>query len=329
MDPHAADTPGPRLAGLRDWLFQTGRAPAASFVLGQRQIFILPAGTGILYGAVLVVMYLGAVNYGLGLGHALVFLLAGLGLTGMVHGFRNLSGLRLTGGRAEPVHAGDTAHFNVRIDNPGNDVRAALTLAFKGEPPIGCDVPATDGITVAVPCHAPRRGWLQPPRLSLSTRFPLGLFHAWSYPRLALRCLVYPTPIERPLPAPAAGDRPGRFGSDSGDDDFAGLRNRQPGDPPKHVAWKAYASDPSERPLQVKRFSGATDHQLRFAWDATGNAVDAETRLSILTGWVVRARSLGLRYALTLPGRDIPADSGEAHAARCLEALALHALAHE
>jgi hypothetical protein len=35
-------------------------------------------------------MLIGAINYNLSLGHALVFLLAGLGLVAMVHTFRNL-----------------------------------------------------------------------------------------------------------------------------------------------------------------------------------------------------------------------------------------------
>jgi hypothetical protein len=60
----------------------------------------------------LVVMLLGAINYNLALGHALVFLLAGLGVVGMIHTFRNLFGLVITPGRCEPVFAGETAHFS-------------------------------------------------------------------------------------------------------------------------------------------------------------------------------------------------------------------------
>ena len=49
----------------------------------------------------LLVMLIGAINYNLALGHALVFLLASLGLTGMVHSFRNLHRLRLLPRRGE------------------------------------------------------------------------------------------------------------------------------------------------------------------------------------------------------------------------------------
>ena len=54
-------------------------------------------------------MLTGAINYNLALGHALVFLLAGLALVGMVHAFRNLHGLVITPGRCGPVFAGEVA----------------------------------------------------------------------------------------------------------------------------------------------------------------------------------------------------------------------------
>jgi uncharacterized protein (DUF58 family) len=304
------------------WLFQSGRPAGDAVTLGQRQVFILPAAGGLLFAAALTVMYLGAINYSLGLGHGLVFLLAALGLTGMVHGFRNLAGLRLEAGRSEPVFAGEVARFGVRIVNPRGEARPALTLAFRGEPAVTVDVAGNDVAIVAVPCASTRRGWLKPPRLKLSTRFPLGFFVVWSYPRLALRTLVYPAPIERPLPGPRAGARPGTQGGETGDDDFAGLRLRQAGDPLRHVAWKAWARAPDERPLQVKRFSGAGEPELLLAWDDVGG--DPETRLSVLTGWVLQAAAADLPFALALPERRIAAGGGAAQLARCLEALALH-----
>ena len=92
---------------LGQWLFRFGRDEQLPVVLTQRRIFILPTRAGLLYGVVLCVMLIGAINYNLSLGHALVFLLAGLGLVAMVHTFRNLLGLRLMPGRADPVFAGE------------------------------------------------------------------------------------------------------------------------------------------------------------------------------------------------------------------------------
>ena len=110
---------------IQNWLFQLGPDTRLPIVLNQRRIFILPTGGGLLYALMLVIMLLGAINYDLSLGHALVFLLAGLGFVGMVHAFRNLIALRLTPLRAEPVFAGETARFRLRVENPRDHDRRA------------------------------------------------------------------------------------------------------------------------------------------------------------------------------------------------------------
>jgi uncharacterized protein (DUF58 family) len=57
---------------------------------------------------------------------------------------------------------------------------------------------------------------------------------------------------------------------------------------------------------------------------ATALARDVETRLSVLTGWVLAAEREQIRYGLRLPGRSIAPDCGPAHRDACLEALALY-----
>lgn len=86
-------------------------------------------------------MLIGAINYNLSLGHALVFLLAGLGLVAMVHTFRNLVALRLSPGRVLPVFAGDTAHFQVVLENSYGHPRLSLELAFGKNEGISLDIP--------------------------------------------------------------------------------------------------------------------------------------------------------------------------------------------
>ena len=66
---------------VADWLFRWRQSDGTSpLVLGQRRVFILPTRAGLLFAATLATMLLGAINYSLALGHALVFLLAGLGV---------------------------------------------------------------------------------------------------------------------------------------------------------------------------------------------------------------------------------------------------------
>ena len=69
------------------------RGPVAGdFRLTQRNIYILPSRAGAAFIGVILLMLLASVNFGLSLGYALTFLLGSLGLVGMMHTFRNLSG---------------------------------------------------------------------------------------------------------------------------------------------------------------------------------------------------------------------------------------------
>ncbi len=310
---------------LGRWLFRFGRDEQLPVVLTQRRIFILPTRAGLLYGLVLCVMLIGAINYNLSLGHALVFLLAGLGLVAMVHTFRNLLGLRLMPGRADPVFAGEAAYFTVHVENTLRQPRRALELAFGKNGTVPLDIPGSEQASVAVPCVTLRRGRLDPGRITLSSRYPLGLFRAWSYPHPRLSCLVYPKPLETPLPPSTPSWKSTGSRGNSGQEDFSGLRERQANDSPRHIAWKAVAHDIDHRPLLVKQFDGGTAEELWLDWTLTPSGNDTETRLSLLAGWIVVAEREQHRYGLRLPGRCIAPGSGPAHRDACLEALALHA----
>ena len=310
-------------ARLAQSLFRWRSDGTAPFRLGQRRIFMLPTRGGLLYAAALLVMLIGAINYNLALGHALVFLLAGLGLTGMVHTFRNLHGLEIAPGRVEPVFAGETAQFELLLSSDRPAPRCGLRLAALGGDTVETAVDGGAGRKIAVPLPGRRRGWLELPRVRLSTVYPLGLFTAWSYLQPAMRCLVYPAPHPIPLPAPAPAATGGTAGGAGGDEDFAGFRARQPGDSPHHVAWKAAARETGDRPLLVKQFAGGSDGELRLDWASTAEFGDTESRISVLAGWVVAADEAGLRHALNLPGQSVAAGLGPAHRRRCLETLAL------
>jgi uncharacterized protein (DUF58 family) len=294
-------------------------------VLDRHRVFILPTGAGMLYCAVLLTMLIGAINYNLSLGHALVFLLTGLGLVAMVHTFRNLFDLALTPGRAEPVFAGETALFALHVDNRRQEARRSLELSFGRNQRVPLDIPAGEQASAAIPFVTARRGRLEPGRLTLASRYPLGLFRAWASPALPMSCLVYPRPVDAPLPPSSFSQRnPGRLGK-SGREDFSGLRERQPNDSPRHIAWKAVARDFDHRPLLIKQFDGGAAEELWLDWNLAPDARDVEARLSILAGWVLAAERDRCRYGLRLPGRSIAPDHGPAHRDACLAALALHA----
>jgi uncharacterized protein (DUF58 family) len=75
--------------------------------------------------------------------------------------------------------------------------------------------------------------------------------------------------------------------------------------------------------LLVKEFAGGSHGELIFDWQHTGAENSIETRLGILTHWVISAEASGKPYGLRLPNREFETSSGEQHKRQCLEALAL------
>ena len=306
---------------LDHWLFQLRGPQTGVIVLVQRRVFIIPSRQGLVFGAVLVLMLIGAINYGLSLGFVLTFLLVAMGFNAMIYTFRNLASLRISAGRARPVFAGEMARFTVCIENPAPADRYAVGLAKDKQAPAFVDIPGASTVSATVPIPALRRGVLQPGRLTLFTRYPLGLYYAWAYLELNMPCIVYPRPVPPgvPLPPTQSGGEPGaRHGQ--GQEDFAGLREYHPGDSPRHIAWKAAARD---RGLLTKQFSGYASSELWLDWRELPAHMAVEEKLSRLTRWVLDAHARGMVFGLRIPDATVALGSGDAQRDRCLEALAL------
>jgi uncharacterized protein (DUF58 family) len=310
----------PRFA---NWLYGFTPPERGTVVLVHRRVYIVPTRQGWLFAATLLILLIGSINYALSLGFALTFLLAGMGLAGMVHTARNLARIALSVGRAEPVFAGESAQFRLYLDGgPGFDRPAILARHLGAGSQLVVDVPAGGLAEVVLAVPAARRGWLLLGRVMLETRFPLGLFRAWSYIEPDARCLVYPKPERATLPPPSAEAAAGALRTlTTGNDDFAGLRGYQPSDSPRHVAWKAVARSDL---MLTKQFTGEAAAELWLDWQLLPAQMGPEQRLSRLAGWVLAAERAGAHYGLRLPALEIAPRRGDSHSAACLQALALY-----
>jgi uncharacterized protein (DUF58 family) len=267
-------------------------------------------------------LLIGSINYSLSLGFALTFLLGGMALVSILHTYRNLAQLTLRAGKATPVFAGQSASFPICLENSGTYERLAIGLLREQQPPQFVDLDAGASSQVMLPLPAPRRGHLRLGRFTVFSRFPLGLFHAWSRLELAeLSCLVYPQPDNSRLPPLTGVQGHGELSrTEDGSDDFRGLRAYHPGDSLRHVAWKAMAR---EQGMLTKQFAGEARPELWLDWaDLAG--LDTETRLSRLTRWVLDAEQSGLSYGLRIPGTTLAPAYGPAHQHACLASLALY-----
>ena len=317
----------PRLAA---WLGRAEEPAAGAVRLTQGRVYILPSQSGLLFGLTLLLMLLGCINYNLGLGYVLTFLLAGVALVSMLHTFRNLAQLELLPGRTEPVFAGDTAGFPVLLHNSTRLARFSVGVAVADPTGLGAaaqaqtdwrDLPPGETVAAEVRLEAARRGRLRLPRLRVFTTFPLGLFYTWSNVYLDMSCLVYPRAETGDVPLPPAEPGDAQGGDQTrGQDDFAGLRRYQPGDSPRHVAWKALARG---QDMVTKQFTGTGAGDLWLSWSQLPSEMRLEPRLSRLTRWVLDAGQAGLPFGLEIPGTRFAVGAGQAHEETCLGALAL------
>lgn len=296
--------------------------------LDHRNVYILPTASGAVFAALLLVLLVASINYRLGLGFVLTFLLAGAGLAsaGMTHA--NLRGLTLALRPPGPGFAGTPVDVELRVQNPG-PARHGVALRWRGDTaaPVWTDLPAGGTALVGLRCVPPARGWQDLPPLLVETRFPFGFLRAWTVWQPAAQVLAWPRPEPAPPPLPHRplnGIDPGppapRGQPDPG---FAGLRPWRSGDAPRAVAWRHWARHRGAE-LLSRDTASAAGPALWLAWqDAAAAPMGTEPRLSRLAAWVEQAHAQGRACGLSLPGLQIAPDAGEAQRRRLLEALAL------
>ena len=290
-------------------------------VLKHSRIYILPSRRGWTMIGTLAIMLLTSLNYTLSLGFAITFLLSGLVAAALLHAFRNVAGLEIRPLAASETFAGGRIAFTLSATG-GERAREAIELRAAGGEPVVADIPGGQSVIVKLERDAPTRGPLALGRVTLSSTQPLGLWRAWSYVHFPLAGVVYPVPESGapPLPRGAHGQdltAPGQ-GEES---EFAGLREYQPGDPLQRVAWKAVARGAG---WYTKEFDGAGGGgPVALDWAALPRAIDAETRLSRLTAWVLASERAARPFALSIPGGALPVANDRNHRRAALTMLAM------
>ncbi|HEU4515911.1 MAG TPA: DUF58 domain-containing protein [Steroidobacteraceae bacterium] len=302
----------------RAWIRRRQGPDRDAVTLRRGRIYILPTGLGLAFAMMLLGMLLGSLNYANNLGLVLTFLLAALGVGAMHACHRNLEALVVRSAGAEPPFAGSSAVFRFQLANAGRAPRCDIEASASGGASAEANVAGGGDAMLEIRVPTRRRGSIVLGRVEVATRFPYGLFRAWAVLHPDASCIVYPrpapaAPMPQLAPATAAGGSARR-----GEDDFAGLKDYHPGDPPRHIAWKAYARAGE---LLVKEFSG--DAEATPVFDlADVPGTDIEARLAVVARWIVDASARGLTFGLRLPGEVIPPEPGEAQRRRCLASLA-------
>ncbi len=313
---------GPLRRRLRAWFEQ--RLPRSdTWTLTQRNIYILPTRAGLTFVLVLLVMLLASINYQLSLGYVLTFLLAGAGFVSMHLTHNTLRGVTLHLKPPASGFAGEPMTLEILLASPTR-TQHGLGLSFEDAPDrahdVFVDVPAGGQVAAHLAFVPPRRGLHGLPTLHVETRYPLGLFRAWTVWRPAAQALAWPRP-ETPLaPWPAspaaAGDAAPQQRSSSGE--FDGVRSYRRGDPLKRIVWKKVAKGGD---LVSRDHVSAVQQELWLEWQHA-QLPGTEPKLSRLAAWVVAADAAGVPHGLRLPGLELAPGHGAAHRRASLDALA-------
>ncbi len=305
---------------VQRWARKRQGADLANTTITSRRVYILPTGVGLLFAMMAFAMLLGSMNYNNNLSFVLTFLLAGIGFVAMHQCQRNLVGINISFAGVDPVFAGQTAQFRIALGNTSKNARFSIRLYAGDNESDVADLRPGESTVLLLPVSTNKRGMIELPRFGIRTLFPFELFRAWGWLHMDLRGIVYPELYDDPPEAPPTAVATGHRQHDArGEEDFAGLRKYNLGDSPRNVAWKAFARSGQ---LLSKQFSGADTSSLWFDF-ADVPSSDLETRLSILTSWIVSADRTYEDYGLRLPHIEFPPGHGEHHRRQCLEALAL------
>ena len=313
--------PRPLRRRFEHW-FETRNPPSRdSILLHNRRLYILPTRFGYLFAAMLLLLFLAAINYQNSMAFVLTFMLAALGIISLWQTHKNLLGVTVHMQIPRPVFCGEDCEFRFEISHANNQRRYAIGIQYQEQPPVYVKLEPESSTETVLKLPTHRRGEFRPGGITVFTRYPTGLFHAWGWLKFDLPVLIYPHPTENiGLQHSLVEQYDGRTSTSTIEgDDFAGLREHREGESLRHISWKAYAQG---KGLLTKTFQGHARPSLWIDWELLASA-SVEERLSYMTALVLAAEGEEQKYGLRLPGLVIEQDFGNAHKHTCLQALAV------
>ena len=305
------------------WILERVRerrgSPQLPFTLEYRHIYVLPTRFGVWFGILLAVTAIGGLNFNNNMALLMGFLLAAIAQLTSLLAYRNLVGMSLNSIHADPVFAGESARFRVYLNNP--EARPRLTIQVRSRNSTDTrDVGPQQTTALILEQETHERGWTAMTPFNMENQYPLGLFRAWCVIIPQARCLVYPEEASNPPPLPRTGRGDDGIANVGEGEHFHGLREYQPGDPMRRVAWRASARHGK---LYSRVMETPREEACELNWYLMGNR-GVEEKLSIMCAWILRAERQQIPYSLELPADALPAGLGDEHRDACLKILALY-----
>ncbi|MDJ0779339.1 MAG: DUF58 domain-containing protein [Gammaproteobacteria bacterium] len=313
--------PRPLRRRIDRWFDSHNPPSRDSITLHNRRLYILPTRFGYLFAGMLLMLFLAAINYQNSMAFVLTFTLTSLAIVSLWHTHKNLLGISVKLQIPRPVFCGEQVDFRFEVSHANLSRRYAIGIQYGDASPVylRLDPEGSCEARLRLPTH--RRGQFRPQGVTVFTRYPTGLFHAWGWLKFDLPILVYPRPLENArLQQTMIAQYDGKTSTSTIEgDDFAGLREHRKGESLRHISWKAYARG---KGLLTKTFQGNARPSLWIDWSLLHDG-SPEEKLSLMTALVLAAEKEEQKYGLRLPDVTIEQGFGNAHKHACLLALAV------
>lgn len=295
-------------------------SPGNPQVIDARNLYILPSGFGIAYGAVVIMLLVGAINYQINTIFLMTFLLAIIGMVSAYEAHGNLLNLTFQFVTVEDAAQGTPAKLSLMV-RANTKNRFGVSVRVAGQTETRLEHIPLEGLQFTLPIATTSRGYFQLPLIVITSVFPYGIFRVWGYLYFDEHYYVYPLPVDPgfwPEPSLDPNKKSKHVAGDEEVYDFKKVEN--PWVEPKLISWKLAAKGQG---WYLKRMSSnEVDYWLFKLSDLPYE--DIESKLQHLCYWLQTAESNGLIYGLALPDSTTPYSCGKAHLQSCLRLLALY-----
>ena len=290
--------------------------------ISKSKIFILPTREGLLFLLIGVVLFIIALVYTHNLAFSAAAVFMSVILISAFFTNHNLSKMEMRSVRSFGGESGK-AELKVAIFNGSRQQRFGLECSLGGFFSLPINLESGEGGTSTIALKG-SRGRYHYKRMTLSTRFPFGLFRAWRNYRVRGTIYIYPS-FKGNLLLPGCsgegvkGEEMSQVEIDNGSEEFFGHKRHQEEDSLYRLDWKAYAR---ERGLWGKVFTDPASPRFFFDYEKVP-IKEGEEKLSQLAEWIKQAESMGALYKIRLEGIELPEEwgCGDKYFRDCMEAL--------
>jgi uncharacterized protein (DUF58 family) len=289
-------------------------------ILDPRNLYILPSAFGWGYGLVVGTIFVAAINSQINTLFLMAFILAVIGLISCLEAHANLKNLSIKLIDVKDCQQGTPAKIKLFIQ-PTNKIRFGVEFQIAAQAATRLENISLSGLEFIVPMETPERGYFSLSPITISSRFPFGIFKVWSYLYFEQYYYVYPQPVDPGFLPKPYHDQNIKQKHVAGDDEFYDLKQvENPWLEPKLIHWKIAAK--GQGWFLKTMHTNEVDYWLITLNDLPPN--DLESQLQNLSYWLHMAEANGLIYGLELKGSELHFARGEEHLKNCLRQLALY-----